>query len=392
MTVHPLVPLGDFLALKRDEVVLDPTERYRIAGIYSWGRGLFERPPVLGAETSYRSLYRLTEGLLVVSRLNGWEGALDVVDKTFDGAMVSNEFPTFDVDRAQVDLAYLKHLCRWSALWDALVPRGSMVRRKRVNIGQLFSVRVPVPSLKVQCQVATRLDQICVCVAEMVDRSDRAASFAKALADTSSRELIQRGLESGWPLRPLSEVAGVNPRPASLDPEAAVAFVPMAAVDAASGSIVDATTRHVRDIGAGYKQFRRGDVIFARITPCMQNGKSAVFDEEADYGYGSTEFHVLRPGGEVLPRWLHTIVRTRDFRNAAAERFTGTAGQQRVPADFLKAELIPVPTRDIQAEVMATMAARRERFEQLDRSRARSQAVTAALMPAAMNQAFAELS
>lgn len=388
------VRVGEVLALQRREVGVEPDAVYEEIGVRSFGRGIFHKEPVSGVEIGSKRVFRIEAGDLVLSNVFAWEGAIAVASNAETGRIGSHRFMTFTPRDGRISTS-------WARWWFLSEPGleligqaspGSAGRNRTLAIDRFEAIEIPLPPTDDQGRVASHLDNIRVRVAEMMDRSDRAASFAEALADASSRELIQRGLESGWPLRPLSEVAEVNPRPASLEPEAAVAFVPMAAVDAASGSVVDATTRHVRDIGAGYKQFRRGDVIFARITPCMQNGKSAVFDEEGDYGYGSTEFHVLRSGGEVLPRWLHTIVRTRDFRNAAAKRFTGTAGQQRVPADFLRSEPIPVPTRDIQVEVMATMAARRERFEQLDRSRARSLAVTAALMPAALNQAFAELS
>ncbi|MEX2100431.1 MAG: hypothetical protein WEB19_03360 [Acidimicrobiia bacterium] len=229
-------------------------------------------------------------------------------------------------------------------------------------------------------------------VAAVVGHAGRAATLTTALADGLSREFLQRGLEGGWPLRPLGEVAEVNPRPARLDPEASVAFVPMAAVDASSGTIRDSTTRLVDEIGAGYKQFRQGDVIFARITPCMQNGKSAIFRHGHQYGYGSTEFHVLRPGRAVMADWLHAILRTRDFRDAAAERFTGTAGQQRVPAKFLMSNPIPVPPLEEQRGLVALLAQQRTQVGLMERSQERVRALADALVPAALNEAFAGLS
>lgn len=69
---YPLVRLAEILCRAQDEVAIQPDATYRTAGIYSFGRGLFERPPITGAETKYRSYFRLHEGQLVYSKLFGW--------------------------------------------------------------------------------------------------------------------------------------------------------------------------------------------------------------------------------------------------------------------------------------------------------------------------------
>ena len=82
----------------------------------------------------------------------------------------------------------------------------------------------------------------------------------------------------------------------------------------------------------GYTSFAEDDVLFAKITPCMENGKAAIARGLASrQGFGSTEFHVLRAKESVLPEWLYYFVRQERFRREARRSFTGTAGQQRVP-------------------------------------------------------------
>jgi len=167
--------------------------------------------------------------------------------------------------------------------------------------------------------------------------------------------------------------------------------VPMAAVDTVTGTVANPDTRAAGDIGSGYKQFAIGDVIFARITPCMQNGKCAVFEGPHEYGYGSTEFHVVRAGQEVDPRWLHRVMRSSGFRRQAAERFKGTAGQQRVPADFLNAVLIPVPPLEDQGEAIRELDRIESSGLQLASTRAEADRLIAAIGPSALNQAFTSL-
>lgn len=104
--------------------------------------------------------------------------------------------------------------------------------------------------------------------------------------------------------RPLREVCEINPRLNGMRRPAAdehVAFVPMASVDETEGEIVEVASRPYAEVAKGYTHFRTGDVLFAKITPCMQNGKAALVPEwRFPIGVGSTEFHVLRAKPEIV--------------------------------------------------------------------------------------------
>lgn len=146
--------LGDFLVPVEDTIEVDATEIYRTAGIYSHGRGLFARPPISGDETSYKRYNRLHTGDFVYSRLFGWEGALAVVPKEFEGFYVSQEFPTFAIDPTRADSSYVAYLARWSGLYTQLRAKGMGSRRQRVNVNRLLSAVVPLPSLEEQRHIA----------------------------------------------------------------------------------------------------------------------------------------------------------------------------------------------------------------------------------------------
>jgi type I restriction enzyme, S subunit len=153
-------------------------------------------------------------------------------------------------------------------------------------------------------------------------------------------------IPENWVWTKIHSVVSINPakkRIDDVDPDAAVTFVPMAAVDHISGEITAALQRPLMEVKTGYTQFIEGDVIFAKITPCMENGKTAIVKETiSGIAYGSTEFYVLRPLG-IDASLLYFFVRAQSFRNEAKQVMSGAVGQQRVPKAWLEQHQIPLP-------------------------------------------------
>lgn len=151
-------------------------------------------------------------------------------------------------------------------------------------------------------------------------------------------------LPGSWLEVPIGVVAEVNPRKdVNLSSDDLVSFVPMAALDETSGTITAPINRPYSEVSKGFTHFRDGDVIFAKITPSMENGKSAVARALTNAtGMGSTEFHVLRSFGAIEPDYLWRFIRQETFREEAQGVMSGAVGQQRVPADYLKSHLIPL--------------------------------------------------
>ncbi|MGB5218847.1 MAG: hypothetical protein WBN66_11180, partial [Smithella sp.] len=155
----------------------------------------------------------------------------------------------------------------------------------------------------------------------------------------------QKELPNGWKTLPLYELCEVNPakpRTFRRNADAPTSFIPMEAVDEKTGVVIALQMRSYSAVAKGYTYFEEGDILFAKITPCMQNGKAAIVTGLIDgIGFGSTEFHVLRVKPGVDPRWIHCLVRSAEFRKKAEDNFEGSAGQRRVPDHFLKNVQVP---------------------------------------------------
>jgi type I restriction enzyme, S subunit len=178
---------------------------------------------------------------------------------------------------------------------------------------------------------------------------------------------------------PLSDAVVVNPKidRTQLADDSEVSFVPMAAVGAADGSIDASTVRPYAEVKKGYTHFRENDVLFAKVTPCMENGKMAVARNlKNGIGFGSTEFHVLRPRDGVDPHYVYHFVSSQTFRKEAARHMTGAVGLRRVPTAFLESAESPLPALDEQREIVAELE---KQFSRLDEAVANLQRVKANL-------------
>ena len=158
-----------------------------------------------------------------------------------------------------------------------------------------------------------------------------------------------------WESLRLRQVAVMKPSKSESDDvlrsDGAVTFLSMERV-AASGAIDSSEAVRAASVWNGFTYFRRGDVIVAKITPCFENGKGAFLDALATpVGFGSTEFHVIRPGPRLLGAYLRLITASNQFLENGTNSMTGSAGQQRVPTDFVKNYLIALPPVEEQREI-----------------------------------------
>ena len=135
-----------------------------------------------------------------------------------------------------------------------------------------------------------------------------------------------------------------------------VSFIPMNAVDANTGNIVSAEIKPLQEVRKGYTFFENNDILFAKITPCMQNGKHTIAkDLKNGIGFGSTEFHVIKPSVDVLPEWIHYFIRQPKYLSNAENYMQGAVGQQRLPDDFLRSTIIPLPPLKEQKEIISSL-------------------------------------
>jgi len=298
-------------------------------------------------------------GELVMNRMQAWSGMFAV--SKYEG-LVSPDYSVFDAIE-DVDPRFFEHVFKTPIVVDrfAQASKGIGSGFNRLYTPEFGAIPVPSPPLLEQRAIVRFLDY----VDRRIRRVIRARKRRIKLLEEYKQALINRtvtgkidvrtgkpypkykhsGVEwlgevpEHWEVVPLKRVARLNPSksevPLALRSANAV-FLPMEKVGT-DGRIDTSVVKRVSELWNGFTYFRQNDVIVAKITPCFENGKGACLTNlPTEIGFGSTEFHVLRPSKAILPEFLYRVTILREFRQLGVEEMTGAAGQQRVPSTFIE--------------------------------------------------------
>lgn len=228
----------------------------------------------------------------------------------------------------------------------------------------LKEIKIPVFSFSMQEEIVSRLNKIETIIDK---RKQQLESLDKLIKSQFIEMFGEIGSDkNGWGMRSLAECCDVNPKKgedARIQKGMEVSFVPMQSVSE-QGDIDTTVVKTYEEVQKGFTYFSEGDVLFAKITPCMENGKGAIARGlKNSVGFGSTEFHVLRPkAGVCNSEWIYAITSFPQFRQDAAKKMTGSAGQRRVPASFLASYMVSCPPFELQEQFTRFV-------EQIDKSK-----------------------
>ena len=221
----PITRLNELLKLQDNSVRSTRLNEINLAGIYSFGRGLFKRGPMSPGKTTYKSYNCLVTDDFVISQPKAWEGALARVTSEFEGWYLSPVFPTFRPDRSRLDPQYLEWFCKREPVWTELQlkSRGIGARRESVSPDQFLSLEIPTPPLAEQRRIVGRIEELFAKIEQGRELREQAAAEMEALWTTSLRaELIRRGCEES----PLEAVCAAITDNLHSNPQYAVTGVP----------------------------------------------------------------------------------------------------------------------------------------------------------------------
>lgn len=250
--------------------------------------------------------------------------------------------------------------------------------RMRISMNYLGNVLLPLPPRNEQDQIVKFLDWKVSEVNKLISIKKKQISLYRELRKSVIDKGILHGFknveqkESGvywlgevpasWEVTAMKRIckanASISDIVKSMDDTDVVTFLPMENVSE-TGEVDCSVKKHIAEVRTGFSSFARGDVVVAKITPCFENGKGACLDSlDTEIGYGTTEFINLRPSDKVLSRYLYMVTMTQPFRKLGKEVMTGSAGQKRVPVNYIKNFTFALPSVDEQEEILNEIDAR----------------------------------
>lgn len=237
---------------------------------------------------------------------------------------------------------------------------------------EMRSILISIPPIEEQKRIAEFLDKKTAQIDQAISQKQQLIELLKERRQIVIHNAVTRGLNPDAPMKPsgidwiglipthwqikkLKHISLINPtsKPAPLDRNTLIEFIPMENVDESNGVIKKYNYRPLKEVNQGYTSFRNDDIIFAKITPCMENGNCAIVSNLShDICYGSTEFVVFRNNYLVNNGFLYLLLRSKSLRNIFEINMHGSAGQKRIGTDFIANFSVTLPPINEQQQIV----------------------------------------
>jgi type I restriction enzyme S subunit len=226
--------------------------------------------------------------------------------------------------------------------------------RQTLDFHDFKYLPVTIPNIKTQEKIINYLNEKTSSIDQIINRKqkqiellhERRTAFINYSLSEAKGELVK-----------MKNHVIVNPTKKAVsntDLNDTVSFVPMEAISE-DGKLTLQEKRY-EEVKDGFTYFKDGDVVLAKITPCYENGKAGVMkDLKNGFGFGTTEFMVLRPKHSILADYLYYLIYSDKFRKSGEVEMRGTAGQKRVTTGFVRNYEFPLPSLEIQRKIVGLL-------------------------------------
>lgn len=373
------VALGELLSRSDESAAIDPQAEYHEVTIKLWGRGVVSRGRVRGIDViSTRRVVR--ENQLILSKIDARNGAIGLVPAELDGAIVSNDFPSFEFrEPDRCDTAFVGWLVR-SASFVELCKAASegTTNRVRIKEDRFLGQHIALPPLAEQRAIVARLDALAEKTRQVETHLDAVERDAAALFLS-----LHRGLAGDRTVR-LGDVLELREQS---EPVTGSCSYPQVGIRGFGGGMFPKSAVHGHE--TSYRAFNRlfaGAIVLSQVKGW--EGAIARCPDELDGWYASPEYRTFRcmprlasdeyVGALVSTEWFWTLLQ-------AATRGVGARRERTRPEQFLNIEL-PLPLIDDQLRIVDVL----RRQAMLKARHAAIREANAALLPATLERVFEE--
>lgn len=372
------ISIDEFLTKSEDWVPVQPDQRYKQITAKLWGKGLTLRGEVQGSAIAAARQYKAKAGQFLISRIDARHGAFGIVPANLDGALVSNDFPCFDIDLSKV----LPHFFEWYSRTPEFVDlcrrasEGS-TNRVRMKEDKFLKMSVPMLPLDEQRDIVRRLDD----VSALVDRRRRAVEASERETQAMLLKAFQRVID-GAPLRPMAEVAPLVRRPVEVEPDKT--YMELGVRSFGRGTFHKPGLSGMEVGSKKLFTIESGDLVFNIVF--AWEGAVAIAKPEDDGRVGSHRFLtcVTNPD-QVAAEFLLFYFRTTEGLQKLGEASPGGAGRNRT-LGLKKLEVIEVPVPPIETQHWFSRI--QAKAQEIRSIRMRTTEDVDALMPALLHEVF----
>lgn len=261
--------------------------------------------------------------------------------------IVSPAYPVFEILSDRITSDYLSLFFQSEHFQSQISDKASGSTRLALRYSKLENVEINIIAKEKQEKIVRNIDLI----KKVIEAEEREQSILDELIKSRFIEMFGNPMDEMKWNSTFTEVVIFNPKKSEVkkDMEIEASFVPMEAIGT-DGSFSIRKSGKIKDFYKGYTYFKDGDVIFAKITPCFENGKIAIANHCANkIGFGTTEFHVARPiPGKTNAEWIMNLLRNDSLHTYASSKMTGSAGQKRIQTPFFEKLGVYLPPLELQ--------------------------------------------
>jgi type I restriction enzyme S subunit len=361
-----------------------PDVEYREITVRLWGKGVIERRRRLGAEISGDRRFAARSAQFIVSRIDARNGAMGLVPPELDGAIVSNDFPLFDLDKTKIQPEFLGWLCQTREFVE-LCQRASegTTNRVRLQEGRFLALEIPLPPLAEQRRIVAKIDQLAAKIAEARGLCDQTIAETEFLTRSVFNSAFQS--RTDWKC---AEVGDLCEPPQYGFTESAITdpigprFLRI--TDIQGGSVNWDSVPYCDCPDPTKYLLQPDDILFARTG--ATTGKSFLVAECPTAVFASYLIR-LRVRKQVTPEYLYIFFQSPQYWNQIADQKKGT-GQPNLNGSKLSHLRIPVPPLHEQSHIVSRLKILQAKVNVLRGLQAQTTAELDALLPSILDKAF----
>ncbi len=386
----PKVRLAEVLHRSDAMIELQPDVEYRQITLKLWGKGAVLRGVLTGAEIASPRQIVARRNQFILSRIDARNGALGIVPDDLDGAIVSNDFPVFNVVADRMLPAYLGWMCKTAAFVEEC-RRASEGTTNRVRLQEdnFLAQKIPLPPLAEQRRVVARIDALAAKIHEARALREQATEGTNGLLVAAMRSLFMANNPDGWQSLSIENCCKAIIDYRGRTPPISEDGIPhLTSANIKNGRIDWNTSKFVtKDVYRDYMTRgipEPGDVIFTMEAPL---GDAGVVPDRRRFSLAQRTL-LLRPNRNLVePRFLARVLTSPDVREAIYAKATGTTVKG-IASKRLKQILLPVPPIPAQHRIVDYLGDLQDKTDALKAVQAETSAELDALMPSILDKAF----